>query len=166
MNMTHIAIFFWAISLQFFCFPAAAQGIDPHLVYEQNCAGCHVPHAGEFVAENLTISVGELVGKGSKRPVSDLLATGHGKLSEPEIEVLLQHFSTIQETGNLFRERCIYCHDRAVAFARGDLILRDGTLFGRYSKRNVEEFLPGHGRLDNSQAEMMVDVLKRQLNTP
>lgn len=161
--MRHIAVFHWAASILFFCLPAAAQGIDPHLVYEQNCAGCHAPHGGEFVAESVTVSNGELVGKGSQRPVSDLLASGHGKLSEPEIEALLQHFSAIQETGNLFMERCVFCHDRAVVFARRELIIRDGVLYGRYSKRNAEEFLPGHARLDGSQAEMMVDVLKRQL---
>lgn len=164
--MGRLAIFQWAVSILFLGFPAVAQDVDAHLVYEQNCAGCHAPHAGEFVVENVSISDGELVGKGSQQSVTDLLVSGHGKLSEPEIKLLLQHFSAIQKSGNLFRERCIYCHDRAVVFARRELIIRGGVLFGRYSNRNAEEFLPGHGRLDSAQAEMMVDVLKRQLITP
>ena len=147
---------FWAVCVN-------AQQLDPHFVYEQNCAACHTPHAGEFVAEKLAITNIGLVGKISGRLVRDFLEAGHGKLSDEEIDVLIEQFEFIHDSGALFRNKCVICHDNAAKFARIKLILRDDVLTGRYSNRDVAEFLLNHGRLDESEAQKMVEVLTRQL---
>ena len=122
-----------------------------------------MPHAGDFVSEKLIVTENGLVGKSSGRPVIDYLEAGHGKLSDKEIDVLIEQFEFIQGTGRLFKEKCIICHDNAVKFARLKLILRDDILTGRYTDRDVAEFLLNHGRLDASEAKKMVEVLTRQL---
>ncbi|WP_306114949.1 MULTISPECIES: hypothetical protein [unclassified Roseovarius] len=151
-----ICVVVWAVS-------SNAQQSDPHLIYEQRCAGCHAPHAGDFVTEQLIATENGLVGKASDRPVIDYLKAGHGKLSDQEIDVLVEQFEFIQGTGRLFKEKCIICHDNAAEFARLKLILRDDILTGRYTDRDVAEFLLNHGRLDASEAKKMVEVLTRQL---
>ncbi|MFD1157660.1 hypothetical protein [Roseovarius aestuarii] len=151
-----ISVAFWAVFLN-------AQQSDPHLIYEENCAECHVPHAGDFVSDKLVATDDGLAGKASGRPVIDYLKAGHGKLSDQEIDVLIEQFEFIQGTGRLFKEKCIICHDNAAKFARLKLILRDDILTGRYTDRDVAEFLLQHGRLDAFEAQKMVEVLKRQL---
>lgn len=152
-----------AIGLGVWAISSTAQQSNPHLIYEENCASCHLPHAGDFVSEKLIVSESGIIGKASGRPVIDYLKAGHGELSDKEINVLIQQFEFIQQTGRLFKEKCIICHDNAAEFARQKLILRDDILKGRYTDRDVAEFLLQHGRLDPSEAQKMVEVLIRQL---
>lgn len=84
-------------------------------------------------------------------------------MSDREIDVLVEQFDLIQETGRLFQAKCVICHENAARFARLRLILRDDTLTGRYTDKHVAEFLLQHGRRDASEAQTMVEVLTRQL---
>ncbi|WP_299890554.1 hypothetical protein [uncultured Ruegeria sp.] len=152
-----------AIGLGIWAISSTAQQSNPHLIYEDNCASCHLPHAGDFVSEKLIVSESGIVGRASGRPVIDYLKAGHGKLLDEEVNVLIQQFEFIQQSGRLFKEKCIICHDNAAEFARQKLILRDDILTGRYTDRDVAEFLLQHGRLDASEAQKMVEVLMRQL---
>ena len=104
-----------------------------------------------------------LAGNGSGRLIRDFLEAGHGKVADDEIEVLIKQFEFIHESGALFKDKCTICHDNAAKFARLKLVLRDDIPTGRYTDRDVAEFLLHHGRLDASEAQFMVQVLTRQL---
>jgi hypothetical protein len=144
---------------------ASSQTIDPHRVYEQKCAQCHEPHAGEFVRNKLIRSGEELFGSKSRRELRAFLEAGHGKLTQPEIDAIILHFMSIDQSGQLFENKCRICHDRAVTLARRNLVIENGRLAGRYTGADIEKFLSGHGRLEPDELSTMVAVLKRQLAT-
>jgi len=141
-----------------------AQAPDPHQIFEQRCGGCHSPHAGDFARNYLVRSQGKMLTRKSSRELRGFLNSGHGKLSPVEIDVLVVHFENILNSGGLFQDKCRVCHDRAVELARHQLILREGTLTGRYTGRDIAEFLQNHGRLQQDEVERMIAVLKRQLH--
>lgn len=144
---------------------ASAQTKDPHMLYEQRCGGCHAEHAGDFVGDSLVNSNGDIYGRKSGQELQSFLESGHGSLTAFEIETMVRHLTNIQNSGQLFRTKCRICHDRAVILARRKLIVKDGVLIGRNTKRNIAHFLLGHGRLTPDEVSTMVDVLKRQLDT-
>ncbi|MBD1545180.1 hypothetical protein [Roseibium aggregatum] len=146
--------------------PAFAQETDPHAIYEQGCARCHEAHAGDFVHNRLDLKEGRLVGKASGRDVETFLAGGHGGLAEAERQILIDQLIAIRRSGQLFHDKCLTCHDRAVELARSQLIVKDGLLVGRYSGKNTGDFLKGHGRLTPDEIDRMIAVLKRQLPGP
>ena len=144
---------------------ARAQTIDPHTLYEQRCSGCHAPHAGDFARADLELADGKTVVRGTGRDLRSILARGHGKLSPRETDVMVAHLASILETGALFREKCFICHGRAVDLARSELVLRNGTLYGHYSGREIGTFLENHGRLSGPQIATAVEMLKGQLSS-
>ncbi|MBU1211132.1 MAG: cytochrome c [Alphaproteobacteria bacterium] len=146
------------------CEQVLAQAPDPHQIFEQRCGGCHTPHAGDFEGDYLVSSQGMMLTRRSSRELRGFLDSGHGKLSPVEINVLVEHFESILNAGGLFQDKCRVCHDRAVDLARHQLILRDGRLTGRYTGRDIAEFLTNHGRLQPDEVERMISVLKRQLH--
>lgn len=145
---------------------ALAQETDPHAIYEQNCARCHEAHAGDFVHNRLDLKEGRLIGKSSGRDVETFLDEGHGGLAEAERQILIDQLIAIRRSGQLFHDKCLICHDRALELARSQLIVKDGVLMGRYSGKNTGDFLQGHGRLSPGEVDRMIGVLKRQLQTP
>lgn len=146
-------------------FSPPAQAIDPHRLYEQSCGGCHAPHAGDFAHESLTATGGRIYGRTSGKELSAFLAAGHGGLSAEELASMVEHLTYITRAGRLFHDKCKICHGRAVTFARSQLYLKDGKLTGRYSKRDTERFLHGHGRLTADEVPQMVETLRRHLIT-
>lgn len=143
--------------------PASAQQADPHQLYERSCAGCHAPHAGDFVFQSLTATGTGLVGKNSGRPLRAFLQAGHGRLTPAEVETMLDHLQSIQRSGRLFHKKCKICHVSPIELAQLELTLRDGRLVGRYTGRDIAQFLLGHGRLSAAEVPVVVDVLQRQL---
>jgi hypothetical protein len=137
----------------------SAQTLDPHVLYEERCAGCHAPHAGEFVPDNLARRGDQIVGRDSGKD----LAGGHGRLEPLEVDVMVAQLTAILEAGGLFREHCLMCHDRAVVLARRELVRRGNRLVGRYSGRDIAVFLENHGRLDDSEIAIVLRMLERQL---
>lgn len=143
----------------------AAQVADPHQIYEGSCAQCHGPHAGDFVWNELQDSDGVLVGKRSGRPVENYLSSGHGGVTSDEADALLTHFQSVRSSGQLFRQKCTICHGTALSVTRTKLIIVDGRLTGRYTGRDIERFLTGHGRLSPAEVSEMLAVLTRVAET-
>lgn len=139
------------------------QTLDPHVLYEERCAGCHTPHAGDFVPDNLVWRDDQIVGRDSGKELRPFLAGGHGRLEPLEVDVMVAHLAAILEAGGLFRENCLMCHDRAVVLARRELVRRGNRLVGRYSGRDIAVFLENHGRLDDSEIAIVLRMLERQL---
>ncbi len=138
--------------------------IDPHAVYEENCAGCHEGHAGEFAFSNLELKDGNVAGIKSGTKLSTYLSRGHGRLEVPEQAALEQHLATIVLSGQTYRVKCMGCHDRAIELARGRLVVKDGVLIGRYSQRDIAGFLEDHGRLTEDEVAPLVSTLTRLRN--
>ena len=143
--------------------PVFAQAADPHLLYEQRCAGCHTPHAGEFVHDNLIRSDNKVIARKSHQSLRTIFEAGHGKLTRQEIDIIIDHLTAIHHSGRLFHDKCLIYHNQAVIFARARLDFRNNRLIGRYSKRDIGKFLLSHGRLKDSELSTMIEVLKRQL---
>lgn len=135
----------------------SAEAIDFHKRFEKRCFSCH-GHSGPFMREHLTIDASGSLVTGTGQPLETFLLRHAGGLDATESPLFLSVFRKQVETGGLFREKCIVCHDRAYEMARLDLILRDGQVTGRYSNRNIGEFLLTHGRLTPAEAERMTDV--------
>ena len=141
----------------------SAQSIDPHRLYEERCARCHVPHAGDLVHNDLFQSGGKIIGRETSKELRALLDAGHGRLNGQEINVMVDHLVSILESGRIFHKKCKICHDQAVVLARSELIIRNGRLTGRYTGRDMEAFLTYHGRLEEDEVGKMLKVLRRQL---
>lgn len=158
-------IFGLGLALAFWPRVCSAQTLDPHVIYESRCAGCHAPHAGDFVLDSLTMDDNILVGRKSGHSVEAFLLSGHGRLSPEETAALLDHLLFIQQSGGLFKDKCGICHSRMVDLARTHLIERDGVIYGRYSGRNIPDFLQGHGRLHGDEIPVILSAFQRQLDT-
>lgn len=141
------------------------QEVDPHRIYENSCSGCHSPHSGDFVWDELNVSDGVLVGARSGRAVEIYLRSGHGGVTPDKAEVLLAHFRIIRDSGGIFIEKCRICHVTAVELVRNNLILDEGKLTGRYTGRDIGAFLDGHGRLSPEEVSEMLSVLTRVANS-
>lgn len=138
---------------------------DPHALYETKCSPCHEMHAGDFVHDNLDLKGGAAVYRSSGIAIETFLGSGHGKLGALEAKTLVNHLTAILRSGQIYREKCLICHDTAVNLARSKLTLKDGDLYGRYSAENISEFLKHHGRLEADEVGTVIDVLSRQLET-
>ena len=136
---------------------------DPGL-YQEKCARCH-EGAGHFAPQRLALVEGALVSKRSGRSLHDLLPGHPTRLTQAELDSLVATLTTIVVAGGQFQQRCAICHDSAEALARSRLVRRDGRLFGRYSGRDISDFLNGHGRLDGAGAAFFEDVLRRYVPT-
>ncbi len=129
-------------------------------LFRERCVGCH-DEAGSFAAAHLRFEEGVLRARRSSKDLQSFLPGHPGRLDAAEREALVATLTMIVTSGGQFQQRCAICHGHAEAFASGHLMLRDGRLLGRYSGRDVEAFLPGHGRLDVEGAAFFTTVLTR-----
>lgn len=146
--------------------PALAEQNNPHALFETKCASCHVPHAGEFVSQSIIADGTELIGTATQIPVRKFLETGHGRLSDDDIDIMMDHLNSIHDSGQLFLRKCTICHGRAVVLSELNLILKDGEPWGRYTGRKVEDFLQDHGRLSEDEIPIIMGAFVRQLASP
>lgn len=145
---------------------AGAQVLDPHKIYEQRCASCHQPHSVGLVRDHLTLKDGKVITVEDGRELAALLAN-HAKvqLSSAEIGALVKQFGAMLQTGFLFQDRCFNCHGPASVFARTTLKLADGQVVSKATGQPMTDFLKGHGRLTEDGQRIVLDMLKRQLET-
>lgn len=136
-----------------------AENPDAHEIYENSCSRCHEDHAGDFVHAALQLKNNAAVSVRTGLSADDYMKSGHGKLLSEHIAALNTLFLFILENDGLFQSHCRICHGPARLLAKSKLIVKDGVLMGRYTGRNIQEFLYGHGRLTKSEAEKMTDIL-------
>ena len=137
---------------------AGAAAADFHEIFEARCLACHV-HAGDFARSSLAEVDGVLRGARSGREVATFLHRHAGGLSQSEIALFVNVFTRQLNSGGFYQERCEICHDRAYELARLRPILRDGRLVGRYSGRDMADFLRGHARMTGEEADRMLETL-------
>ncbi len=143
--------------------PSHAEAQDPHALYESRCAACHEPHARDFAKKALDFQNGAVVMRSSGAPLALFLEQHPRGLAPADAAVLIKHFSATLETGFLYQEKCIVCHERASTLARLKLFERDGVIEGRYTYRDISEFLRNHGRLTPMEVETILKMFHRQL---
>ncbi len=133
-------------------------GIDPHQLFEERCTRCH-GHAADFARGHLQLVGTTVAGTKVRGDFSAFLKRHQGGVSASQAAVLIDAFRRQLLGGGLFQERCSVCHQRAYELARLHLILVDGNLMGRYSGRDMAEFLPIHGVRTADEAEQLFEML-------
>jgi hypothetical protein len=145
---------------------AGAQTIDPHRVYEQRCGNCHHEHGADLARLKFAMKDGKLQVERTGKDVSGLLRSHHGvRLSAEETAALVTLFEAALASGGVYQHRCARCHERAVTFARSKLIMRDGQVRTLDGDRDVALLLKDHGGATESEIDVLIEMLKRQLQT-
>ena len=80
-------------------------------------------------------------------------------MTASEINLFIAVFTQQLTSDAFYQDRCEICHDRAYELARLRLIVRDGRLVGRYSGRDMTNFLPNHARMTTEEANRMREAL-------
>lgn len=137
--------------------------LDPHEVYERRCAQCHEPHAHGLAKASLALKNGVVVLKASEAPLELFLDQHPRGLPRAEANAIVKQFGAMLETGFIYQDKCIGCHDRASTLARLRLFEREGVLEGRYTYRDITEFLRNHGRLSPEEVDIILSMFRRQL---
>ncbi len=141
--------------------PSEASQLRPGL-FQDKCGGCH-ERAGALVREQTVVTGGALTGARSGQDLREFLRGHFGRPSAEEIEAIYAALLRIAQGKGRFHVRCGICHDSAEALARRALAVRDGMLLGRYTGRDIAEFLRGHGTESAQEAAFFEGVLRRQL---
>lgn len=144
---------------------AHGQAIDPHRLYEQRCARCHEPHAGDFARKGLKRVDGRIVGAENGLELRAFLSRGHGRLAPAELDAMVDHLTRIAHSGAIYQRKCLTCHERAIVLARRELTIVEGRLVGRFSGRDMAAFLTRHGRLAPDEVAPMVATLRLLVET-
>jgi hypothetical protein len=141
--------------------PSRAAPLDLHDQWDQRCKVCH-GHAGDFARRWLTVEQGHLVGHHHSANLGAFLRNHY--LADDLVEPMMQMLTAQATQEPVFKSRCARCHGVAAEFARRSLDLRNGTLHGRSSGKQVSDYLTSHGGLGAAEIAPMVDVLTRVRN--
>ena len=140
--------------------PAGVATPQPGL-FQDKCGRCH-KRAGPLVRAQLTLADGTLVGADSGQDLRAFMRRHYGRPSAEEIEAIYAALLRIAKGEGRFLVRCGICHRSAERMAHNVLVVKDGTLRGRYSGRDIEAFLLGHGTESAEEAAFFTEVLRRQ----
>ncbi len=149
-----------AVVLGLLAGPAVAADDGPRGLFQERCGKCH-ERASPLVHETLRLEDGRLVRRKSGGDLSAFLKRHPRGLSATEQAAIYDALLAIAEYRGRVQLSCAICHGTARELARDYLVLRDGALMGRYSGRDMAEYLPGHARMDAEDAAFFEDVLRR-----
>jgi len=138
--------------------PNEAFSFDVHELFESRCGSCH-QHAGNVSRERLVISDGVLRGRVSGRNIRVFLPDHYGYPNPDETAALYDLFFSQKQDGGKFKARCAVCHVRARELARLSLIRDGDSLRGRYTGRDITEFLSNHGRIEATEIDIFIEML-------
>ena len=131
-----------------------------HAIFKKSCQECH-SHLGEIAYDTLVVKDGRLVSKKNGRDAAGFLLRHGNGLSAAEAGLVAEAMRRQMDSAHRFREHCAICHVRIRDVAAELRIAPDGRLVGLISRRDMAEFLPGHGRLDAPEAERFARILRR-----
>lgn len=144
-------------------FPATAQSDERPGLFARQCGGCH-DTVRDLLRDHADLVEGVLVGRESGQKLWIYLRRHFRERSREDIAIVHAELLRVAQGGGRFRTRCAICHESAGALARDSLILRDGQLRGRYSGRNIADYLQSHARIaDAEEAAFFEGVLRRQM---
>jgi len=136
---------------------AVGQGL-----YFEHCGACHGP-AGQLTQDGLVFDGEVLRTRRAQVDLRDFLHSHRGSLSTSEIQTVVGELHRVAQGRGRFQEKCGICHPSARTLALNKLVIRDGVLVGRYSGRDMDTYLAGHGRLVAADVPFFVGVLTRVL---
>ena len=136
----------------------ALPAVDLHRLWEDRCADCH-GEAGDFARRSLAVEDGKLLGAHPERELRRFLQNHY--LKNNEIDAVYAMLLAQAGSRPRFRERCTPCHERAAQLARESLLRRDGVLYTRGTRQQLEEFMQGHISLSVEEVEFFVRLLER-----
>ena len=148
------------ITLTSFIFPSGALSADIHDWFESRCGECH-QHMGDLAQESLTYIDGTLSGQTSGKDIRIFLPNHYGKPTPKETAALYDQLLWQIQAGRKFKTRCAICHVRARTLAQKKLLRDNDTLRGRYTGRDMTEFLKHHGRIDAEEVVFFIQLLTR-----
>ncbi len=160
LNLLKFVLASAAVVLACFTFAAEAFSFDVHELFENRCGGCH-EHASDLTQEELVIIDGILRSQKSNRDIRTFLPTHYGNLQPSETLALYDLLSWQVQAGGKFKTRCAICHVKARTLAQMNLIRGDNVLRGRYSDRDMTEFLAYHGRIEEADISFFIQLFMR-----
>ena len=138
---------------------------DAHGLFESRCALCHGDHAGAFARQSLYLAEDGPRGRSSGSSVEAFLPSHAGGHSAEVVTKLTEMFRHQLAAGGVYERRCRICHDKARDLARGELIVIDARLVGRYTGRDIRSFLDAHGRLEPTEVTPLYELLRWQVES-
>jgi mono/diheme cytochrome c family protein len=136
---------------------ATGQGL-----YFERCGACHGP-AGQLTQVGLAFDGDVLRTRRAQVDLREFLRDHRGGLAASEIETVVGELRRVAQGRGRFQEKCGICHPSARTLARNKLVIRDGTLVGRYTGRDMGTYLAGHGRIAEKDIPFFIGVLTRVL---
>lgn len=139
---------------------AAAQDRPPRGLFQERCAGCH-EGVGRLVEDRLVLEDGVLRGRYGGEDLRTFLRDHVDGLRPRQVERLYAVLLRVAQGRGRFQERCAICHVTAEDLVHERLILADGVLRGRYTGREVGEYLLRHGTSSAEEAAFFERLLAR-----
>lgn len=143
-----------------------ALALDASALFEERCSKCH--QSAEKLAEmTLIIDHGVLRSSATGKDMRAYLPHHRGHPNPEETLSLYDlMFSKLiscpnvrTQDGGGFETRCAICHPSALDLAKQKLIRVDGTVRGRYSGRELSEFLDTHARICTDDGDYFIHLL-------